>query len=67
MVQNTHTYKLKKKKSQSSDDNNKNPTWAGQWWCPPLIPALRRQGQVDLYDLEDSLVYRTSFRTAKAT
>lgn len=23
-----------------------NSRWA--WWCTPLIPALRRQGQADL-------------------
>jgi hypothetical protein len=32
-----------------------------------LIPALRRQRQVDLYELEASLVYRVSSRTARAT
>jgi hypothetical protein len=34
---------------------------------PPLIPALRRQRQVALYDFEASLVYRVSSRTARAT
>jgi hypothetical protein len=33
---------------------------AFSWWCTPLIPALRRQSQV-----EANLVYRASFRTAK--
>ena len=33
----------------------------------PLIPALRRQRQVDLCEFEGSMVYRVSFRTAKAT
>jgi hypothetical protein len=33
----------------------------------PLIPALRRQGQADLCEFEASLVYRVSFRTARAT
>jgi hypothetical protein len=32
-----------------------------------LIPALRRQRQVDLCEFEDSLDYRGSSRTAKAT
>jgi hypothetical protein len=32
----------------------------------PLIPALRRQRQVALCEFEASLVYRVSFRTAKA-
>jgi hypothetical protein len=30
-----------------------------------LIPALGRQRQVDLCELEDSLVYRMNSRTAK--
>jgi len=32
-----------------------------QWWCMPLIPAVRlvvRQSQEDLYELKASLVYR---------
>jgi len=33
----------------------------------PSIPALRRQRQVDSYECEASLVYRTNFRTARAT
>jgi hypothetical protein len=32
----------------------------------PLIPALGRQRQVDLCELEASLVYRVSSRTASA-
>ena len=32
----------------------------------PLIPALRRQGQVD-FVFEASLIYKVSFRTARAT
>ena len=39
---------------------------AGQRWRMPLIPALRRQRQVDLQEFEASLVYRASFRTARA-
>ena len=31
-----------------------------QWWCTPLI-------SVDLYEFEDSLIYRVSSRTARAT
>ena len=38
---------------------------SGQWWCTPLVPVLGRQRQVDL-ELEASLVYRVSARTAKA-
>ena len=33
----------------------------------PLILALRRQRQVNLYEFEARLVYRAGFRTAKAT
>ena len=38
-----------------------------RWWCTPLIPVFRRQRQVDLYELEASLVYRVSSRTARVT
>ena len=31
---------------------------AGQWWCTPLTPALRRQRQADLCECEASLVYK---------
>ena len=40
---------------------------AGRWWRTPLIPALGKQRQEDLCEFEDSLVYRVSFRTARAT
>ena len=30
-----------------------------KWWCPPLIPALRRQRHVDLCELKACLVYKT--------
>ena len=33
------------------------------WWRTLLIPALRRQRQVDLYEFKASLVYRASSRT----
>ena len=33
-------------------------------WYTPLIPALRRQKQVDLCELEASLVYPVSSRLA---
>jgi hypothetical protein len=39
---------------------------ARQWWHTSLIPALGRQRQVDL-EFEATLVYRGSFRTARAT
>ena len=34
----------------------------GQWWCTPLIPALRRQRQADLCEFEASLVYKSQFQ-----
>jgi hypothetical protein len=33
----------------------------------PLIPALGRQRQADLYECEGSQTYRASFRIARAT
>ena len=36
------------------------------WWCTLLIPALRRQRQVDLCKFEASLIYKASFRTVRA-
>jgi hypothetical protein len=33
----------------------------------PLIPALRRQRQVDIYKYEANLVYKVSSRTARTT
>jgi len=35
-------------------------------WSTPLILALGRQRQVDLYESEVSLIYRVSSRTATA-
>ena len=32
----------------------------GRWWCTPLIPALRRQRQVDLCEFKANLVYKLS-------
>ena len=37
------------------------------WWHKNLIPALRKQRQVDLCECEASLVYIASSRTARAT
>ena len=37
----------------------------GVWLHIPLIPALGRQRQADLSDIETSLVYRASSRTTK--
>ena len=33
----------------------------------PLIPALGRQSQADLYEFEASLIYRVSSKTARDT
>jgi hypothetical protein len=40
---------------------------ARQRWYRLLIPALGRQRQADFYEFKGSLVYRVSFRTARAT
>ena len=39
------------------------------WWHTPLIPALGRQSQADLWisEFKANLVYRVSSRTSKAT
>jgi hypothetical protein len=39
----------------------------GQWWCIPLIPALRRQRQADLCEFETSLPYRASLSKTRVT
>jgi hypothetical protein len=39
----------------------------GGWWHVPLIPALGRRRQVGLNEFKVSMVYRVSFRTARAT
>jgi hypothetical protein len=36
------------------------------WWHTPLIPALRTQRQVDLYEFEACLFYKVSSRTVRA-
>lgn len=35
-------------------DHSATATRGCEWWCNPLIPAIRRQRQVDLCDLEAS-------------
>ena len=37
------------------------------WQHTPLVPALRRQRQVDLCEIKASLVYRASLRTVRDT
>jgi hypothetical protein len=37
------------------------------WWCIPVVSALEKQRQVDLYKFQTSLVYRVSPRTVRAT
>ena len=36
-------------------------------WLTPLVPALRRQGQADLWELGASLVYKVSSKIVSAT
>jgi hypothetical protein len=38
---------------------------AGQCWPTPANPAFRKQRQVDLCELEASLVYKASSRPAR--
>ena len=38
----------------------KEGIWA--WWLTPLIPALGRQRQADLYEFQASLVYTVNSR-----
>lgn len=33
------------------------------WWPTLLIPALRREGQADLYEFEDSTIYMANFKS----
>jgi hypothetical protein len=42
-------------------------TFSGQWWLMPLIPALRRLKQEDLFEFQASVLYKASFSSAKAT
>lgn len=35
------------------------------WWCTPLTPALRREGQGEIYEIEASLVHIVSSRTSR--
>ena len=39
--------------------NMKKQRRARRWWRMPLIPALGRQSQVDLWEFEASLVYKS--------
>ena len=40
------------------------PFIAGRWWCTPLVPALGRHRQADLWEFEARLAYRVSSKTA---
>jgi hypothetical protein len=44
---------------------SKNPQGARRWWCTPFISAFGSRGR-QISELEASLVYRVSSRTAKA-
>ena len=35
---------------------------SGQWWHTPLIPALRKQRQVDLCEFGARVVYNSEFQ-----
>ena len=45
----------------------KKPHSGRLWWPTALIPAFRRQRQVDLCEFKANLVYIVSSRTAGAT
>lgn len=37
-------------KQEAANNNYENSSWVvGWWWCMPLVPALRRQRQADLW------------------
>jgi hypothetical protein len=36
-----------------------------QWWCIPLMPALLRKKQVDIYEFKATLDYIERSRTAR--
>lgn len=38
-----------------------------EWWCMPLISAVRRQKQENLYEFKASLVYIPRPKTPRAT
>lgn len=40
--------------------------YAGHWWHTPLIPALERQRQENLWEFKASLVYKVNSRIARA-
>jgi hypothetical protein len=54
-----------KKQNKKTTPKTKNHEVV-QWWCMPLILVFGRQSQVDCCELEASLVYRASSKTAGA-
>jgi hypothetical protein len=44
---------------------NTPPKVTKWWWYTPLIPALGRQSQVDLYGFKVSLIYRLSSKRVR--
>jgi hypothetical protein len=46
---------------------HKNAYYRRARWSTPLIPTLRRQGQVDICEFETRLVYIEISRPAKVT
>jgi hypothetical protein len=45
----------------------RNTAEAGWWSHAPLNPALRRQWETGLCEFEANLIYRASFKPARAT
>jgi|UPI00001E7606 hypothetical protein len=68
---NTASKKQKQKEHPQiklNPQQQENGVTARLWWCRPLIPAIRRQRQLDVCEFEGSLAYsRVSSRTARAT
>jgi hypothetical protein len=37
------------------------------WWRTPLVPALKKQRQADVFEYETSLIYIVGSKPVKAT